>query len=725
VENEGCFLFHVQPRVCFVFTLLFTVAVRLRPMQTSAQSKDHYHHHHHHHGWTVQEADHQIVQKGVTVRKVVGRTVFPMDAVFSESTSTRTVYERSVQPIVQKVFAGMHGTVLAYGQTGSGKTYTMQGGDENQDGIISMAATDLFNMIHNAGPEQESTVRVSYYEVYNEEIRDLLVEPRSVSPAAAADARSQKQHAVAAGCFRRINGHTSGASGSSSTVSSKAGQRLLPALTIRETPDGNVFVNACQGTVTCAQDVLRLLHKGNCNRACAATDANAQSSRSHAIFKLTLETRIAHDVLNDMRPISMEQADVAVLGTKRVSSINLVDLAGSEKEGRHHNTGGAKTAAAARRLEGGKINQSLLALSRVIHSLSLPDKKRPKFICYRDSKLTRILQPSLSGSACVAILCCASLARSDLEETRSTLKFASSAKQIEIKATVNEVAGEGQDASTAAAAAAMEIAKLQRELFEVKNELAILQELFLMQRPKQQEETTTRTSSCAKACPVCVGCIETTGSSTTEDCSTTHDDTNSTTTSHSDKWPLSNDDNVVDKAPCSMRDDKNHSRVVGDDGDSYSESDSTVNCNGRISPLSDNYDDTTTLLSLGDCCPAQSPRPLVVQVSWGSSIGSSSSSSSTSNRGQQQQQELVEKLYSDLQNARNELQKEKLVNLEELEERCLRLEEEMASRNDQERIVLAWFVLLCFGLYACGMKEICLSALIFLGLSLHFTAAAE
>jgi hypothetical protein len=80
---------------------------------------------------------------------------------------------------------------------------------------------------------------------------------------------------------------------------------------------------------------------------------------------------------------------------------------------------------------------SLLSLSRVIHSLSLPSKKQPKHIGFRDSKLTRILQSSLEGNACTAILCCASASRMSVEETRSTLKFAASAKTIVVQPTVN------------------------------------------------------------------------------------------------------------------------------------------------------------------------------------------------------------------------------------------------------------------------------------------------
>jgi hypothetical protein len=82
---------------------------------------------------------------------------------------------------------------------------------------------------------------------------------------------------------------------------------------------------------------------------------------------------------------------------------------------------------------------SLLSLSTVIHSLSLPEKKRPRHINYRDSKLTRILKPHLSGNAEMAVLCCASPSKAFVEETRSTLKFAARAKLIQMKPKVNEV----------------------------------------------------------------------------------------------------------------------------------------------------------------------------------------------------------------------------------------------------------------------------------------------
>ena len=106
---------------------------------------------------------------------------------------------------------------------------------------------------------------------------------------------------------------------------------------------------------------------------------------------------------------------------------------------------------------------SLLSLSQVIHALSLPPKKRPKFINYRNSKLTRILQPHLSGNAVLAVLCCATPARANLEETRGTLKFGASAKRIQMKPVVNEII---DDKAL--------IRKLQKDLKEAQNAIQAL-----------------------------------------------------------------------------------------------------------------------------------------------------------------------------------------------------------------------------------------------------------
>ncbi|GMH68023.1 hypothetical protein TL16_g04829, partial [Triparma laevis f. inornata] len=139
-------------------------------------------------------------------------------------------------------------------------------------------------------------------------------------------------------------------------------------------------------------------------RSVGSTGMNERSSRSHTIFRITLESR----------------EDTTV----RVSTLNLVDLAGSESV-RHTGAEGQ------RQKEGGKINQSLLTLSMVIQSLGqAASSNQHVHIKYRDSKLTRILQPSLSGNARMAVICCATPSELYLEETRSTLQFAARAKLV-------------------------------------------------------------------------------------------------------------------------------------------------------------------------------------------------------------------------------------------------------------------------------------------------------
>ncbi len=151
------------------------------------------------------------------------------------------------------------------------------------------------------------------------------------------------------------------------------------------------------------------------------TNMNEKSSRSHALFRIIIESR---EAIGDDRRESMTS------GPLRISNLTFVDLAGSERVG--------QTGADGIRLkEGGHINRSLLALTSVISKLSEGNDR--KHVPYRDSKLTRILQPSLGGNAYTAIICALTPAPDAIEETLGTLKFASRAKTIENRAHVNEV----------------------------------------------------------------------------------------------------------------------------------------------------------------------------------------------------------------------------------------------------------------------------------------------
>lgn len=357
-----------------------------------------------------------LTQKGCA-REVEGRTVFHFDQVFNEDAQTPLVYQSIARPMMPAVLNGKHATIFAYGQTGSGKTFTMQGGDKiesgsGQAGIIQLVAADLFRLMrkYEVSSKKEFEVKVSYFEIYNEKIRDLLAD----------DAES-----------------TSSDSNSFSTSPNRNDE-----LTIRTNGNGEVVVNVEQKKVNNADEALAVLVQGNAHRTVAATKMNAHSSRSHSVFRLTVKSRSADDE------------------SFRVSDFNLVDLAGSESLKSTKNTG-------IRQREGATINKSLLALTTVIQALSQPTKKRPQHINYRDSKLTRILQPHLSGNAEMAILCCASRSKNFIDETKSTLKFASRAKLIQVEPKINEVMNDG----------AM-IRKLQKQLYEVRKQLELADKKF-------------------------------------------------------------------------------------------------------------------------------------------------------------------------------------------------------------------------------------------------------
>lgn len=359
--------------------------------------------------------------------RIHNRTFFSFDKTFGESSTTRQVYEDTSKGIVESVVRGLNGTIFAYGQTSSGKTFTMQGSGTLQDGataaasggcgqemdagggIVHMAASDIFNHIEKEA-DRVFLIRVSFIEIYNEEVRDLLV---------------------------------SGDSKNNTT------------LAVREDKVRGVFVNSNETIVTSMDSLLSVLFAGEKNRSVAATGMNERSSRSHTIFRITVESRLKdqsesgkNDDVDEGGDDDMQvENDAGKNGAVRVSTLNLVDLAGSESV-RHTGATGD------RQKEGGIINQSLLTLSRVIGSLG----QNATHVNFRDSKLTRILQPSLSGNARMAVICCATPSELYLEETRSTLQFASRAKLVKTRAQVNEVM---DDRSL--------IKKLQRELKEARN----------------------------------------------------------------------------------------------------------------------------------------------------------------------------------------------------------------------------------------------------------------
>nr|XP_009788278.1 PREDICTED: kinesin-like protein KIF3A isoform X8 [Nicotiana sylvestris] len=291
-------------------------------------------------------------------------TAFAFDRVFGPDTCTQEVYEIAARPVVKAAMEGVNGTVFAYGVTSSGKTHTMHG-DQSSPGIIPLAIKDVFSIIQDT-PGREFLLRVSYLEIYNEVINDLL---------------------------------------------DPTGQNLR----IREDTQGTYVEGIKEEVVLSPGHALSFIAAGEEHRHVGSNNFNLLSSRSHTIFTLMIESS-AHG----------DEYDGVIF-----SQLSLIDLAGSESS-KTETTG-------LRRKEGSYINKSLLTLGTVIGKLS---EGSASHVPYRDSKLTRLLQSSLSGHGHVSLVCTVTPASSNMEETHNTLKFASRAKRVEIYASRNKIIDE-------------------------------------------------------------------------------------------------------------------------------------------------------------------------------------------------------------------------------------------------------------------------------------------
>ena len=326
----------------------------------------------------------------VQSRKIVEEKNFIFDNSFwsheakdSHYAHQEDIYNTLGEEFLDHNFEGYHTCIFAYGQTGSGKSYTMMG-TPDQPGLIPRTCEDLFQRIEsNTSPHLSYTVRVTYFEVYNEHVRDLLVV---------------------------TNGNNSGRPN---------------YLKIREHPiDGPYVKDLTDLPVKNYRELLRYMRIGDASRTTASTKMNDTSSRSHSVFTIVLK-QIHHDLSTDST-------------TERLARIRLVDLAGSERA--------KATEATGQRLrEGSNINKSLTTLGRVIAALADPQhsrlhnggKRRSKDVVpYRDSILTWLLKDSLGGNSKTAMIAC--IAPSDYDETLSTLRYADQAKHIRTRAIVNQ-----------------------------------------------------------------------------------------------------------------------------------------------------------------------------------------------------------------------------------------------------------------------------------------------
>ncbi|XP_010320210.2 kinesin-like protein KIN-4C [Solanum lycopersicum] len=327
----------------------------------------------------------------------IGSHVFTFDYVFgSGGYASSRIFDECVAPLVDALFQGYNGTVLAYGQTGSGKTYTMgtnYNGEEQTGGVIPMVMNTIFSRAEAMKESTELLIRVSFIEIFKEEVFDLL-----------------DQNAIA---FSKTDG----------AAKPTGGPARVP-IQIRETVHGGItLAGVTEAEVRTKEEMACFLLRGSVARATGSTKMNSQSSRSHAIFTISLEQKKSSNCSTG----STNDDGDDILCAK----LHLVDLAGSERAKR--------TGADEMRLrEGIHINKGLLALGNVISALG-DDKKRKEgaHIPYRDSKLTRLLQDSLGGNSKTVMIACVSPADTNAEETLNTLKYANRARNIQNKAIVN------------------------------------------------------------------------------------------------------------------------------------------------------------------------------------------------------------------------------------------------------------------------------------------------
>jgi kinesin family member 4 len=367
------------------------VAVRIRPLVPAE----------------VQQACERCLEKVKGEPQVVlggGDKAFTFDQVYDSGAPQEVVYQETVQPLLESFFQGINVTVFAYGQTGSGKTHTMGTNDgkvagleeiTESAGIIPRIVAETFERIEMeraSGTAMSHVVKVSFLEIHNDDIHDLL-------------------------------------------------DSTPKTCTLREDSSGAVLVSGLEEfSVASSRELLECLGRGSQNRATASTCMNAVSSRSHAVFTITMEKTFAGSAptSSDDTPPGPDGAP-GLDGSAVIARMHLVDLAGSERAKR--------TKAEGQRLkEGININRGLLALGNVISALTL-EGGSGGHVPYRDSKLTRMLQDSLGGNSRTVMIACVSPADSNFEETLNTLKYANRAKNIKNKAVINVSSSNAEIAS--------------------------------------------------------------------------------------------------------------------------------------------------------------------------------------------------------------------------------------------------------------------------------------
>ncbi|GLU20197.1 hypothetical protein SLE2022_364080 [Rubroshorea leprosula] len=325
------------------------------------------------------------------------------DHAFGPQSTNLDVYQKCISTIISGVVQGLNATVFAYGSTGSGKTYTMVG-TRDDPGLMVLSLHTVFDLIKSDKSSDEFEVTCSYLEVYNEVIYDLL--EKSSGP-----------------------------------------------LELREDPEQGLIVAGLRCIkVHSADKILELLNLGNGRRKTESTEANATSSRSHAVLEINVRRKQRNKYRNQVMR----------------GKLALVDLAGSERAS-ETNSGGQKLR------DGANINRSLLALANCINALGKQQKKGLAYVPYRNSKLTRILKDSLSGNSQTVMVATVSPANSQYHHTVNTLKYADRAKEIKthIQKNIGTIDTHVSDYQRMIDSLQIEVSRLKKELAEKETQLSI------------------------------------------------------------------------------------------------------------------------------------------------------------------------------------------------------------------------------------------------------------
>uniref|UniRef100_A0A914RSW8 Kinesin-like protein n=1 Tax=Parascaris equorum TaxID=6256 RepID=A0A914RSW8_PAREQ len=304
--------------------------------------------------------------------------VYVYDKVFKPNSSQEEVYMGAAYHIVQDVLSGYNGTVFAYGQTSSGKTHTMEGvfGDSEKQGIIPRIVQDIFNHIYNMDVDLEFHIKVSYFEIYNEKIRDLLD-------------------------VTKMN------------LAIHEDKNRVPYKKVVMVNDGNSATRARSNVVT--------------------TDMNEHSSRSHSVFLI----QVKQENTATQKKLTGKLYLVDLAGSEKVSKTGAEGAVLEEAKNINKSLSALGNVIAALAEGTVSIQFYSLFLPRKVRRMDQLIFQK-SHVPYRDSKLTRILQESLGGNSRTTVVICCSPASSNEAETKSTLMFGQRAKTIKNVVVVNE-----------------------------------------------------------------------------------------------------------------------------------------------------------------------------------------------------------------------------------------------------------------------------------------------